>query len=84
MLPVDTLKIDRSFIGMIAADAHMAKIIGSIIGMAHILDITVVAEGVETEQQLKYLTDKGCDCIQGYIIGHPEPEEDVIRFLGGM
>lgn len=79
--PVKTLKIDKSFIDMIATDADVAKIIGSIIGMAHVLNMTVVAEGVETEQQLVYLTGNGCDCIQGYIFSRPLPETDAVKFL---
>jgi diguanylate cyclase (GGDEF)-like protein len=84
VLPVKTLKIDKSFIDMITSDADMAEIIGSIIVMAHILDLTVVAEGVETEQQLAYLVGKGCDCIQGYIFGRPAPESETILFLAGL
>ena len=80
-LPVTTLKIDKSFIDMIATDEDMAQIIGSIIDMAHILDMMVVAEGVETEQQLNYLTGKGCDGIQGYIFSRPLPEEMTQAFL---
>ncbi len=80
-LPVTTLKIDKSFVDVIETDASMASIIGSIIEMAHILDMMVVAEGVETEQQLNYLTDKGCDCIQGYVFSRPLPEEETLTFL---
>ena len=80
-LPVTTLKIDKSFIDMISTDDDMAQIIGSIIDMAHILNMMVVAEGVETEQQLNYLTGKGCDGIQGYIFSRPLPEEMTQAFL---
>lgn len=80
-LPVGTLKIDKSFIDMITTDAHGAKIIGSIINMAHILNMMVVAEGVETEQQLVYLANNGCDIIQGYLFSRPVPEAEAIEFL---
>ena len=80
-LPVKTLKIDKSFIEMIANDPHVAKIIVSIINMAHTLDMSVVAEGVETEQQLIYLTGSGCDRIQGFIFSRPLPESEAIGLL---
>lgn len=79
-LPVETLKIDKSFIDMITADGHGAKIIGSIINMAHALNMAVVAEGVETEQQLAYLADNGCDRIQGYIFSRPLPEAEAMKY----
>lgn len=80
-LPVKTLKIDKSFIDMITTDDDVAKIIGSIIDMAHILNMTVVAEGVETEEQLVCLADNGCDRVQGYIFSRPVPETEAIVFL---
>lgn len=81
-LPVDTLKIDKSFIDMIETDTNAAEIIGAIINMAHILKKNVIAEGVETEQQLRYLTENGCDCVQGYIFSRPLPEAGAMNFLG--
>ena len=80
-LPVETLKIDKSFIDMIATDAQGAKIIGSIINMAHTINMNVVAEGVETQQQLEYLSDNGCDLIQGYIFSRPVSESEAINLL---
>ncbi len=82
-LPVETLKIDKSFVDMITTDIYAAKIIGSIIHMAHALNIAVVAEGVETEQQLAYLRDHGCDRIQGFIFSKPLPELEAVSFLAG-
>lgn len=82
-LPVETLKIDKSFIDMITADTQGAKIIGSIINMAHTIHMSVVAEGVETEQQLEYLADNGCDLIQGYIFSRPVTETEAIKLLQG-
>ncbi|MDT8902417.1 EAL domain-containing protein [Anaeroselena agilis] len=80
-LPVETLKIDKSFVDMITTDIPAAKIIGAIIQMAHILNIAVVAEGVETEQQLAFLRDNGCDRIQGFIFSKPLPEPEAVGFL---
>lgn len=80
-LPVETLKIDKSFIDMITTDIQGAKIISSIINMAHTINMIVLAEGVETECQLAYLTDNGCDCIQGYLFSPPISEAEVIRLL---
>ena len=80
-LPVETIKIDKSFIDMIIGDAQDAKIIGSIINMAHTIDMNVVAEGVETDEQLEYLADKGCDLIQGYLFSRPVPETEAFKLL---
>ncbi|MHC1760094.1 MAG: EAL domain-containing protein [Negativicutes bacterium] len=80
-LPVNTVKIDKTFIDMITTDDHVEQIIGTIINMAHILEMTVVAEGVETEPQLTRLTRHGCDRVQGYLFSCPIPETEVFQFL---
>lgn len=80
-LPIKRIKIDKSFIDMIESDIYRAKLIGSIISMAHTLDMSVVAEGVETTRQRKFLIDNECDCIQGYIFSRPLREEALIRLL---
>jgi len=80
-LPVKTLKIDKAFIDMILTDAVQKAIIGNIVDMAHVMSMMVVAEGVETQQQIEYLTQCRCDRLQGYIISRPVPEEAAIRFL---
>ena len=80
-LPVGVLKIDKSFIDKIAFDDIQLQVVGSIIDLAHTLGLTIVAEGVETEDQLKLLSQYGCDCIQGYIFSRPMPEEEAIKFL---
>jgi diguanylate cyclase (GGDEF)-like protein/PAS domain S-box-containing protein len=79
--PVNTLKIDKSFIDKVETDEVMAQIISSIIDMAHILNMTVVAEGVETADQLVFLADKDCDFIQGYLFSRPLKERDAIEFF---
>jgi diguanylate cyclase (GGDEF)-like protein/PAS domain S-box-containing protein len=79
--PVDRLKIDRSFICEMTVDRHSAAIVKAIITLAHALDLRVVAEGVETEQQLLMLRDCGCDEIQGYYYRRPMPHTDFEAFL---
>ncbi len=69
--PIDVLKIDRSFVRDIVSDADDAAIVAAIISLAHSLDMTVVAEGVEHADQLIYLARCGCDTMQGYMISPP-------------
>ncbi|HEY8605987.1 MAG TPA: EAL domain-containing protein [Noviherbaspirillum sp.] len=69
--PVDTLKIDRSFVSDIAVDQDDAAIVKAIISLAHILNLNVVAEGVENEDQHRFLFDNGCDDVQGFHFGRP-------------
>ena len=80
-LPVNTLKIDKSFIDTILDDATQLRFVGFIIAMAHSLDLTVVAEGVENKEQLTCLAQVGCDCIQGYLFSPPVPESEAILKL---
>jgi EAL domain-containing protein (putative c-di-GMP-specific phosphodiesterase class I) len=80
-LPVGTLKMDKSFIDRIVSDTGQLKFICSIINMAHILGLTVVAEGVETEEQLEKLVECQCDFIQGYVFSRPVAETEAILFL---
>ncbi len=72
-LPVDTLKIDQSFIRDIATNRSSGSVVQAIIGLAHGLEMEVVAEGVETEDQLNVLSDLGCDVLQGYLFSRPLP-----------
>jgi len=80
-LPVKTLKIDKAFIDMILTDEAQKAIIGTIVDMAHIMEMSVVAEGVEEESQMEYLAKCRCDLIQGHIISPPIPENEAVRFL---
>ncbi len=65
--PIDTLKIDRSFVSDICKDPHDTAIVRAIITLGHALDLTVVAEGVETQEQLQYLSSLNCDVVQGFL-----------------
>jgi diguanylate cyclase (GGDEF)-like protein len=78
---IDTLKVDRSFIRDIPADSSDKKITRAIIAMAHSLKLKVVAEGVETADQLAFLRTQRCDAVQGYLLYRPLPEEEVADVL---
>jgi len=78
-LTLDTLKIDRSFVTGLGTSADAVAIVTSIIAMAHAVDLTVVAEGVENETQLELLRQLGCDQAQGYYLGKPLPAEELWR-----
>ncbi len=80
-LPVQTLKIDKSFIARIGENGAPKSIIGVIVEMAHHMNMSVVAEGVETDEQLAYLAKSRCDFVQGYLFSRPVPEHDALRFL---
>jgi len=79
--PIDALKIDRSFIDQITTDVDDATITRAVIGMAHNLGLKVVAEGVETQEQLTFLSANGCDEAQGYFFARPQPALEVGRWL---
>lgn len=79
--PLRRLKIDRSFIGGVTANANDAAIARAIVSLAHSLGMEVVAEGVETEQQYQFLSNLGCDIAQGYLISAPLQDADVTRYM---
>jgi len=79
--PIDTLKVDRSFIRDIPSDSGGMKITRAIIAMAHGLKLNVVAEGVETADQLKFLRSQRCDAVQGYFLYRPLPVDEVAHAL---
>jgi diguanylate cyclase (GGDEF)-like protein/PAS domain S-box-containing protein len=72
-LPVDIVKIDKTFVSMVRTGTERLPILSSMINMAHSLGLTVTAEGIETEEQAKYLIALECDSLQGYLFSHPEP-----------
>lgn len=80
-LPIDTLKIDQSFVRDIMVDADDAKIITAITAIAHSLRLNVVAEGVETIEQLTFLKRHQCDQVQGFLFNRPLPADEVIGLL---
>lgn len=80
-LPIDTLKIDKSFVRDITVDPNAEAIVKAIIAMAHSLKIKVVAEGVETEKQLAFLRSQGCDMTQGYIFSPAVPAWKIEELL---
>jgi EAL domain-containing protein (putative c-di-GMP-specific phosphodiesterase class I) len=83
-LPIDELKIDSSFVREIVLDRDDAAIVQAIIGLAHNLDLRVVAEGVETLDQLAFLKNAQCDEAQGYFFSRPMPAaEFAAAYLGG-
>jgi diguanylate cyclase (GGDEF)-like protein/PAS domain S-box-containing protein len=69
--PIDTLKIDKTFVSDVCKDPHDTSIVRAIINLGHALDLTVIAEGVETKDQLQYLTALGCDAVQGFLFSKP-------------
>ncbi len=83
-LPFDTLKVDRSFISADAQDDRAFIILQSIITMGHALGLTIVAEGIETQEQVDRLGDLGCDLGQGYFIGRPLTARQVSDVLAGL
>ncbi len=80
-LPIDTLKIDKSFIDVVTEDVNGKNIVNTIIKLAHTLNLTVIAEGVEFAEQLDYLNTQECDCIQGFLFSKPLNGEDVVKLI---
>ena len=83
-LPIDTLKIDKSFIDKVGKDESTRINTESIIAMVNKLGYESVAEGVETEDQFAYLKRIGCDIIQGYLLGKPMPADEIEQMLVKM
>ena len=82
--PIDALKIDGSFIRNLPASAEDAAVCEVIITMAHLFGMKAVAEGVETEEQLRILQELGCDEFQGYHICRPLPADEIEGYLSGF
>jgi EAL domain-containing protein (putative c-di-GMP-specific phosphodiesterase class I) len=80
-IPLDSLKIDRSFVMHIESSASDQAIIKAIIALGHSLELNIVAEGVETDQQLTFLREWGCDELQGYLLSRPFPVQQLPEFL---
>lgn len=80
-LPIDILKVDRSFIKEVTLDPECDAIVSAAIALAHSLKLKVVAEGVETDRQRAFLALQGCDFAQGYLYTRPLPEEKILAWL---
>jgi diguanylate cyclase (GGDEF)-like protein len=80
-LPIDELKIDRSFVARLDGKGRTAPIIESIVDLAHAVGLGVVAEGVERAEQAQLLRDIGCDAAQGYLFARPLPADNALQFL---
>ncbi|OYY80521.1 MAG: hypothetical protein B7Y33_03495 [Hydrogenophilales bacterium 16-62-9] len=80
-MPIDALKIDRSFVSDVLTDSDDAEIVNAIIRLAHALKLRVVAEGVELADQVAFLRQNGCDEIQGYVVAKPLPPDQVAAFF---
>ena len=80
-LPINALKVDQSFIFNSTKSAGDKAIVTAIINMAHIMRLKVIAEGVETKQQLDLLYALNCEEIQGYLICKPLPAEEIVELL---
>lgn len=81
LFPISTLKIDKSFVRDVAVDRDDATIVATIISMAHSLKLDVVAEGVESQEQLDFLREHRCDYVQGHLFGDPMTADDLLELL---
>ncbi|MEL7450039.1 MAG: EAL domain-containing protein [Pseudomonadota bacterium] len=79
--PLNTLKIDQSFVNEISTSDDDTAIVKAIIAMARGLQLNVIAEGVETQTQLEFLRDQGCDAVQGYLLGRPGSADEVEQLV---
>ena len=79
--PIDMLKIDQSFVRDLIVDPDDAAIVSAIIALSHSLGIKVIAEGVETDAQLGFLCQRGCNAVQGYFLSRPLPPQEFEKFL---
>jgi diguanylate cyclase (GGDEF)-like protein/PAS domain S-box-containing protein len=80
--PFDKIKIDQAFVANLNHSQQSAAIVRAVIALGHGLALPVLAEGVETEEQLKFLADESCDGIQGYYVGRPKPIADYAELVG--
>jgi len=81
-LAVNKLKIDQSFVNDMLGEDGAIAIVKAIIQLGHALQLTVIAEGVETQEQFAALRDYGCDEVQGYLFSRPVPEAEFVKLFG--
>jgi diguanylate cyclase (GGDEF)-like protein/PAS domain S-box-containing protein len=79
--PVDVIKVDRSFVQGVEHDAKDAAISANVVGLAHALGLVAIAEGIESDSQLRSMRDLGCDLAQGYLFARPSPADEIGRLL---
>ena len=82
-MPIDNIKIDRSFIVNILSDGKEKRILSSIIELSRVIGLNITVEGIENEAQLEFVRDKGCDRAQGYLLARPAPAEELENYLEG-
>jgi EAL domain-containing protein (putative c-di-GMP-specific phosphodiesterase class I) len=80
-LPVQRFKIDRSFLANVPHDAGSSRLVSAMISMARSLEVGLVAEGVETQEQLDFLAQQQCEVAQGFLLGRPVPAPEFMRRL---
>ena len=81
--PIDSVKVDRSFVDGLGSDAEDSAIVAGVVSLGRALGLTVVGEGVETESQLAALVELGCDQAQGFFFSPPRPADDIVALLAG-
>ncbi len=82
--PFDKIKVDRSFVGQAVVDANATAIVRAVAGLSAQLGVTMTAEGVETEAQMRLLASEGCNEVQGYLFGRPVDASEVPGVLGRL
>jgi len=83
MMPADILKVDRSFIAALEGGEQSRDLLQAILGVGHSMSLKVIAEGIETDEQLRTITEMGCEMAQGFLIGRPAPAEVIDGLLRG-
>ncbi len=79
--PVDRIKIDRSLVAFVDRDPKLAIVTEALVGLARKLDLSVLGEGVEREEEVEFLRNMGCTCVQGFLLGKPMPREECLELI---
>jgi EAL domain-containing protein (putative c-di-GMP-specific phosphodiesterase class I) len=83
-MPVDILKVDKSFIDASNDGAHGSELLEAIVNIGRVLSLVTIAEGVEKHEQLEMVRDLGCNLAQGYLLGRPQPSEEAGRLIASQ